>query len=189
MQDDLGLCCLHSPEDTFLHSEAQLICLKYCLTSSLSVPRLRVIMVNADCYIADIFSHPDLIIFSNIQVSFTGNRAEMRDMQQLSGGQKSLVALTLIFAIQKCDPAPFYLFDEIDQALDAQHRKAVAGVLLSLAIGIQISSFSLKKKKNIDTQTDMHRHRHTYTDAHRYGHIHTHTLVQSCHIVIEHCCM
>ena len=65
-----------------------------------------------------------LLIF---QVSFTGNRAEMRDMQQLSGGQKSLVALTLIFAIQKCDPAPFYLFDEIDQALDAQHRKAVAG--------------------------------------------------------------
>ena len=51
----------------------------------------------------------------------------MRDMQQLSGGQKSLVALALIFAIQKCDPAPFYLFDEIDQALDAQHRKAVAG--------------------------------------------------------------
>ena len=51
----------------------------------------------------------------------------MKDMQQLSGGQKSLVALTLIFAIQKCDPAPFYLFDEIDQALDSDHRKAVAG--------------------------------------------------------------
>ena len=60
-------------------------------------------------------------------MSFTGNKAEMRDMQQLSGGQKSLVALTLIFAIQKCDPAPFYLFDEIDQALDSNHRKAVAG--------------------------------------------------------------
>lgn len=64
-----------------------------------------------------------------IKVSFTGNKAEMRDMQQLSGGQKSLVALTLIFAIQKCDPAPFYLFDEIDQALDAQHRKAVADMI------------------------------------------------------------
>ena len=57
-----------------------------------------------------------------LQVSFTGKQAEMREMNQLSGGQKSLVALTLIFAIQKCDPAPFYLFDEIDQALDAQHR-------------------------------------------------------------------
>ena len=36
-------------------------------------------------------------------------------MQQLSGGQKALVALGLIFAIQRSDPAPFYLFDEIDQ--------------------------------------------------------------------------
>ena len=62
-----------------------------------------------------------------LQVSFSGQSSEMRDMQQLSGGQKSLVALTLIFSIQKCDPAPFYLFDEIDQALDTSHRKAVAG--------------------------------------------------------------
>lgn len=63
-------------------------------------------------------------------MSFTGKQGEMREMQQLSGGQKSLVALALIFAIQKCDPAPFYLFDEIDQALDAQHRKAVSGTVL-----------------------------------------------------------
>uniref|UniRef100_A0A182ULJ0 Structural maintenance of chromosomes protein n=1 Tax=Anopheles melas TaxID=34690 RepID=A0A182ULJ0_9DIPT len=64
-----------------------------------------------------------------IRVSFTQVDAEMREMNQLSGGQKSLVALALIFAIQKCDPAPFYLFDEIDQALDAQHRSAVADMI------------------------------------------------------------
>lgn len=51
-----------------------------------------------------------------IRVSFlSASEAEMREMNQLSGGQKSLVALALIFSIQKCDPAPFYLFDEIDQ--------------------------------------------------------------------------
>ncbi|RKP22522.1 RecF/RecN/SMC N terminal domain-containing protein, partial [Syncephalis pseudoplumigaleata] len=48
-------------------------------------------------------------------------------MQQLSGGQKSAVTLALIFAIQRCDPAPFYLFDEIDANLDAAYRTSVAG--------------------------------------------------------------
>ena len=68
-----------------------------------------------------------LLYFFFRQVSFTGKSAETLEMNQLSGGQKTLVALTLIFAIQKCDPAPFYLFDEIDQALDPQYRKSVAG--------------------------------------------------------------
>uniref|UniRef100_UPI0035A3D6C6 Structural maintenance of chromosomes protein 3 n=1 Tax=Homo sapiens TaxID=9606 RepID=UPI0035A3D6C6 len=72
-----------------------------------------------------------------IRVSFTGKQGEMREMQQLSGGQKSLVALALIFAIQKCDPAPFYLFDQIDQALDAQHRKAVSDMIMELAVHAQ----------------------------------------------------
>jgi len=38
---------------------------------------------------------------------------------------------------QKCDPAPFYLFDEIDQALDAMHRKAVADMIHELSEGAQ----------------------------------------------------
>eukprot|EP01138_Halocafeteria_seosinensis_P013927 gb/GECG01014222.1/.p1 GENE.gb/GECG01014222.1/~~gb/GECG01014222.1/.p1 ORF type:complete len:1235 (+),score=285.92 gb/GECG01014222.1/:1-3705(+) len=50
-------------------------------------------------------------------------------IHQLSGGQKALVALAMIFAIQRCDPAPFYLFDEVDQALDATHRSAVANLI------------------------------------------------------------
>ena len=41
--------------------------------------------------------------------------------------------MTLIFAIQACDPAPFYLFDEIDANLDAQYRTAVAQHLQSLS--------------------------------------------------------
>ncbi|KAF9432395.1 Structural maintenance of chromosomes protein 3 [Entomortierella beljakovae] len=68
-----------------------------------------------------------------IQVSFNSKSDEGLRMQQLSGGQKSLVALTLIFAIQQCDPAPFYLFDEIDANLDAAHRTAVAAMIHSLS--------------------------------------------------------
>jgi structural maintenance of chromosome 3 (chondroitin sulfate proteoglycan 6) len=72
-----------------------------------------------------------------IRVSFAGKNNEMKDIQQLSGGQKSLVALGLIFAIQRCDPAPFYLFDEIDQALDPQYRKSVADMIHELADNAQ----------------------------------------------------
>jgi structural maintenance of chromosome 3 (chondroitin sulfate proteoglycan 6) len=38
-----------------------------------------------------------------------------------------------VFAIQRCDPAPFYLFDEIDANLDAQYRTAVAQMLKTLS--------------------------------------------------------
>ncbi|PIA65437.1 hypothetical protein AQUCO_00100732v1 [Aquilegia coerulea] len=67
-----------------------------------------------------------------VKVSFSGH-GETYTMKQLSGGQKTVVALTLIFAIQRCDPAPFYLFDEIDAALDPQYRTAVGNMIRRLA--------------------------------------------------------
>lgn len=79
----------------------------------------------------------DQFVGVGIKVSFSGKAAETREMQQLSGGQKSLVALALIFAIQKCDPAPFYLFDEIDQALDPAHRASVANMIKELSQSAQ----------------------------------------------------
>ncbi|WPH03250.1 Hypothetical protein R9X50_00612700 [Acrodontium crateriforme] len=66
-----------------------------------------------------------------ISVSFNSKHDEQQRIQQLSGGQKSLCALALVFAIQASDPAPFYLFDEIDANLDAQYRTAVAELLRS----------------------------------------------------------
>jgi len=67
--------------------------------------------------------------YSGVKVKVSFGMGEVQTMQQLSGGQKTMVALTLIFAIQRCDPAPFYLFDEIDAALDSQYRTTVAKML------------------------------------------------------------
>eukprot|EP00933_Yihiella_yeosuensis_P047583 TRINITY_DN4343_c1_g1_i5.p1 TRINITY_DN4343_c1_g1~~TRINITY_DN4343_c1_g1_i5.p1 ORF type:complete len:1129 (+),score=316.84 TRINITY_DN4343_c1_g1_i5:239-3625(+) len=64
-----------------------------------------------------------------IEVSFTGQSTSFLTMNQLSGGQKTVVAIALIFAIQRLEPAPFYLFDEIDAALDTQYRTAVARLI------------------------------------------------------------
>ncbi|EJD00759.1 structural maintenance of chromosome protein 3 [Fomitiporia mediterranea MF3/22] len=73
----------------------------------------------------------------SIKVSFNSKVDEGLRIQQLSGGQKSLVALATVFAIQKCDPAPFYLFDEIDANLDAQYRTAVASMIHELSASAQ----------------------------------------------------
>ena len=69
----------------------------------------------------------------SIAVSFNSRHDEQQYISQLSGGQKSLCALALVFAIQRCDPAPFYLFDEIDANLDAQYRTAVADLLKDIS--------------------------------------------------------
>ncbi|KAJ6671699.1 STRUCTURAL MAINTENANCE OF CHROMOSOMES PROTEIN 3 [Salix viminalis] len=81
---------------------------------------------------ADLEGRFEKYIGVKVKVSFTG-QGETQSMKQLSGGQKTVVALTLIFAIQRCDPAPFYLFDEIDAALDPQYRTAVGNMIRRLA--------------------------------------------------------
>ncbi|CAH6723260.1 structural maintenance of chromosomes protein 3 [[Candida] jaroonii] len=80
--------------------------------------------------------HPDEIdnyTGVSISVSFNSKHDEQQRIEQLSGGQKSLCAITLILSIQNCDPAPFYLFDEIDANLDTQYRKAVATMIKGLS--------------------------------------------------------
>lgn len=73
----------------------------------------------------------------SIQVSFNFKENEQQRIEQLSGGQKSLCAIALILAIQKSDPAPFYLFDEIDANLDTQYRTAVANLIHELSQNAQ----------------------------------------------------
>ncbi|MES1908182.1 MAG: hypothetical protein MHM6MM_001163 [Cercozoa sp. M6MM] len=63
-----------------------------------------------------------------IRVSFNEAGA-VHTMASLSGGQQTVTALALILAIQRCDPSPFYLFDEIDSNLDAVYRTAVANII------------------------------------------------------------
>jgi len=51
------------------------------------------------------------------------------DVTSLSGGEQTLVALSLLFAIQKYRPYPFYIFDEIDAALDKRNSERLATLI------------------------------------------------------------
>ncbi|MBI2044777.1 AAA family ATPase [Candidatus Pacearchaeota archaeon] len=51
------------------------------------------------------------------------------DVKSLSGGEQTLVALALIFAIQEHKPYYFYILDEIDAALDKRNSERLAGLL------------------------------------------------------------
>lgn len=51
------------------------------------------------------------------------------DVKSLSGGEQTLVALSLIFAIQELKPYYFYIFDEIDAALDKRNSERLGELL------------------------------------------------------------
>ena len=54
-------------------------------------------------------------------------------IDSMSGGEKSLTALAFLFAVQEYKPAPFYILDEIDAALDKENSKKVADLLKILS--------------------------------------------------------
>ena len=58
-------------------------------------------------------------------------------MMQLSGGEKALTAIALLFAIQNLKPSPFALLDEIEAALDDSNVDRFAQYLKKLAKNTQ----------------------------------------------------
>ena len=65
--------------------------------------------------------------------------------QQLSGGEQSMAALALIFAIQDYDPSPFYYFDEVDQNLDAYNAERIAKMCRNRSKRAQFIMVTLRK--------------------------------------------
>ncbi|KAH0846813.1 Structural maintenance of chromosomes protein 1 [Fonsecaea pedrosoi] len=68
-----------------------------------------------------------------------------RDMEHLSGGEKTMAALALLFAIHSYQPSPFFVLDEVDAALDnANVGKLVNYVKNHAGPGMQFIVISLK---------------------------------------------
>ncbi len=66
-------------------------------------------------------------------------------LEALSGGEKSLTALSLLFAIQRTYPSPFYALDEIDMFLDGVNVERVAKMIKKLSGEAQFIVVSLRE--------------------------------------------
>lgn len=67
-------------------------------------------------------------------------------MSNLSGGEKTIAALALLFAIHSYQPAPFFVLDEIDAALDNTNIGKVASFITDHTKNLQIIVISLKEE-------------------------------------------
>ncbi|MFC1666099.1 chromosome segregation SMC family protein [Nanoarchaeota archaeon] len=64
-----------------------------------------------------------------VQIIVKTGHGKYFDVTSLSGGEQTMVALSLIFAIQEFKPYCFYILDEIDAALDKRNSERLASLL------------------------------------------------------------
>ncbi|HXU95746.1 MAG TPA: chromosome segregation SMC family protein [Candidatus Nitrosotalea sp.] len=67
-----------------------------------------------------------------------------RESTSISGGEKTLAAITFLLALQKLKPSPFYLLDEVDAHLDALNTERLSTILEDRSKGGQMIMVSLK---------------------------------------------
>ena len=77
------------------------------------------------------------ILEAGIQIVSQPPGKKLQNMMQLSGGEKALTAIALLFAIQNLKPSPFCLLDEIEAALDDSNVDRFAGYLHKLTAHTQ----------------------------------------------------
>ena len=77
------------------------------------------------------------VIEAGIRIISQPPGKKLQNMMQLSGGEKALTAIALMFAIQNLKPSPFCLLDEIEAALDDSNVGRFANYLHKLTANTQ----------------------------------------------------
>lgn len=89
--------------------------------------------------------NPDDPFAGGLFINAKPRNGTMLRLEALSGGEKSLTALSFIFAIQEYQPSPFYVLDEVDMFLDAVNTELVAAHIKTQSGHTQFIQVSLRK--------------------------------------------
>nr|CCA19500.1 ATSMC2 transporter putative [Albugo laibachii Nc14] len=84
-------------------------------------------------------------VLDGLQVSVAFGGVWKESLTELSGGQRSLLALSLILALLLFKPAPMYILDEVDAALDLSHTQNIGQMIQSHFSQSQFIIVSLKE--------------------------------------------
>ncbi|TAQ84078.1 hypothetical protein B7494_g7594 [Chlorociboria aeruginascens] len=83
-------------------------------------------------------------INEGLEVKVCLGKVWKQSLTELSGGQRSLIALSLIMALLQFKPAPMYILDEVDAALDLSHTQNIGRLIKTRFKGSQFIVVSLK---------------------------------------------
>jgi len=91
------------------------------------------------------FTNPDNILESGIEITARPPGKTLRVLSLLSGGEKTLTAMALLFAILRMKPSPFCVLDEIDAALDEANVVRFTNFLKNYSLETQFILITHKK--------------------------------------------
>ncbi len=92
-----------------------------------------------------LLENPDDPFSAGLLINARPPGKKVHRLEALSGGEKGVVSMALIFAIQRYDPSPFYVLDEVDQNLDAINAENVAAMVKKNSEQAQFLQISLRK--------------------------------------------
>ncbi len=93
-----------------------------------------------------VLTDPDDVMESGVDIVAQPPATKLKNIAALSGGEKSMTAVSLIFAILNIKPAPFCILDEIDAALDDANGVRFCEYLASIKHKNQFVIVTHKKK-------------------------------------------
>ena len=68
-----------------------------------------------------------------IEINVNLPRKKIKGLMMLSGGERALTSITLLFAISQVNPPPFIILDETDAALDEANSRKYGDMIVNLS--------------------------------------------------------
>lgn len=135
---------LKTQHDDLVEAEGKLVDIIESLDKAMRIQfieKFKEIQVNFDKVFKELFGggkgtlelmEDEDVLYAGIRIIASPPGKKLQNMMQMSGGEKALTAIALLFAIQSLKPSPFCLLDEIEAALDDANVKRYAQYLNNL---------------------------------------------------------